>query len=260
SMGQYFRILQEKIKMASKMNDSVPFTRISSGCLEEYKSQYPNVYQKGALIGMCLDIQLRKLSGGRMGTQELMRELAKSYGEDRPFRDDELFDKITALTYPEIGAFFKKHVDGPDPLPYAEVLGMAGLRYEPQYRSEVLAFGHAEMKPHPVTGRLQIVGTDNMDKFGQRLGYEVEDELVSFDGKPVNPGNSEDIFARYQAEHRAGDIIKAVVRRPDGKGKYEEKVLKAKAMRIELQDTHLIRIDPQATPEQLAVRKAWLGH
>ena len=41
-----------------------------------------------------------------MGTQELMRELAKSYGKDRPFKDSELFDKITALTYPEIGKKF----------------------------------------------------------------------------------------------------------------------------------------------------------
>jgi len=31
-----------------------------------------------------------------------MADLSKTYGKNQFFKDDELFDKITALTYPEI--------------------------------------------------------------------------------------------------------------------------------------------------------------
>ncbi len=48
SKDQYFRMIGQKITMANFMNDSVPFTEISLGCLDKYKSQYLNVYQKGA--------------------------------------------------------------------------------------------------------------------------------------------------------------------------------------------------------------------
>lgn len=259
SKEQYFRILQQKITMAQFMNDTVPFTVMSAGCLDRYKSQYLNVYQKGALIGMCLDIQLRKLSGGKVGTQELMRELAKSYGKDRPFKDDELFDKITALTYPEIREFFRKYVEGSIPLPYADILSLAGLRYEKVANRETLTLGRAEWKPNPQTGRLKVVDNHAMNKFGQGLGYQVGDELVSFDGEAVNLDNAEDIFAKFQATRKPGYKVRVVVARPDGAGGFEEKNLKAKAVAVKLKGMNLITIDPNATPEQVAVRRAWLG-
>ena len=36
-----------------------------------------------------------------------MRDHGKEYGMNRSFNDDELFDKIAALTYPEIRTFFR---------------------------------------------------------------------------------------------------------------------------------------------------------
>jgi predicted metalloprotease with PDZ domain len=259
SKDQYFRIIGQKITMANFMNDSVPFTDISLGCLDKYKSQYLNVYQKGALIGMCLDIQLRKLSGGTMGTQELMRELAKSYGKDRPFKDNELFAKITALTYPEIDQFFKKYVSGPTPLPFGEILAMAGLRYEPVANREIVTLGKAEVKPNRATNRLRITNVDGMNKFGETLGYMVGDEIVSFDEQAVSLENADEVFSKFQSTRKEGYKVKVVVARPDGKGGFAEKTLKAKAMAVKIKGMNLVTVDPQATPEQVAVRKAWLG-
>ncbi len=67
------------------LND-VPFTDISKFTLDKYHDQYYNVYQKGALIGMCLDIKLRKLSGGKYGVQNLMLDLSKKYGKEKGLR------------------------------------------------------------------------------------------------------------------------------------------------------------------------------
>ncbi|HZX74806.1 MAG TPA: peptidase M61, partial [Cyclobacteriaceae bacterium] len=119
---QYLAEMQTKMTMADRYLDDVPFTELSLGALDKYENQYPNVYQKGALIGMCLDIQLRKLSGGKYGMQNLVADLGKKYGKDKSFNDPELFDEITKLTYPEIGSFLNTYVAGKASLPYAEVL------------------------------------------------------------------------------------------------------------------------------------------
>lgn len=255
----YFRIIQQKITMANFMNDTVPFTVMSAGCLDKYKSQYINVYQKGALIGMCLDIQLRKLSGGKMGTQELMRELAKSYGKEKPFKEGELFDKIVALTYPEIGTFFKRHVAGGTPIPYGEILAIAGLRYEPVANRETISLGKIELKPNPATARMVVVGTSGMNKFGESMGYQVGDELVSLDGIAIDMQTWEETWVNYQNSHKPGDKVKIVVARPDGNGGYTQKNLKAKALGVKIKGMNVVSIDPNASAEQIAVRKAWLG-
>src|SRR5690606_5302881 len=65
SPDEYLDVLREKILIAETFNDSVPFTDISKFTLSQYKDQYYNVYQKGALIGLCLDIKLRSLSEGK---------------------------------------------------------------------------------------------------------------------------------------------------------------------------------------------------
>jgi predicted metalloprotease with PDZ domain len=259
SQHEYFRILQQKITMSSFMIDTVPFTEISAGCLDEYKSQYLNVYQKGALIGMCLDIQLRKLSGGKMGTQELMRELAKSYGKDRPFKDDELFDKITSLTYPEIGTFFKKYVNGPTPIPYAEILAMAGLRYELVANRRSVDIGKVKLLPNKVTGRMRVASTDGLNAFGRKLGYQVGDELLMIDGQKVTLDNSEELMAKFE-NHKEGDKVKIVIMRPDGNGGFAEKTLKGKTIGTPVRGMNVVSVDPNATPEQIAVRRAWLGN
>ncbi len=259
-LDQYLRIVQQKITMAGFMNDTVPFTVMSAGCLDKYKSQYMNVYQKGALIGMCLDIQLRKLSAGKMGTQELMRELAKSYGKDKPFKDNELFDKIVSLTYPEIGVFFKKYVAGSTPIPYAEYLAMAGLRIEAVANRETITLGKVGYRPNRATDRMQITNVDGMNKFGESMGFMKGDEFVSLDGKPVTVENWEDQWTAYQNSHKEGDKVKMVVARPDGKGAYTQKALKAKAVGVKVKGMNVVSQDPSATAEQIAVRKAWLGN
>ena len=45
------------------------------------------------------------------------------------FQDEELFDVITKLSYPEIGTFFEDYVAGSKPLPIEEYLAETGFQY-----------------------------------------------------------------------------------------------------------------------------------
>jgi predicted metalloprotease with PDZ domain len=123
----YDRIAQ-KIERAKSYNDSISFTQMSKNVLvEPYKDQYANVYEKGALIGMCMDIIIREQSQGEKGILWLLKELSKEYGMNKPFKDDELFDKIVTLTYPEIRSFIDDHIKGNQPIEYETFFNKVGL-------------------------------------------------------------------------------------------------------------------------------------
>jgi predicted metalloprotease with PDZ domain len=120
--------IAEKIEQTKRLDDTMPFTTMSANVLKSpYKEQYLNVYQKGALIGMCIDIIIREKSNGEKGILNLMQQLSKEYGVHKAFNDEELFAKITALTYPEVGAFLSTYVSGPTPIPYELFLAKVGV-------------------------------------------------------------------------------------------------------------------------------------
>jgi predicted metalloprotease with PDZ domain len=124
----FYERIMEKISNGMGYDDTMSFTTMSKNILEEpYKENYTNVYEKGALINMCLDILLRELSGGEKGVRWLMKELSSKYDENTPFNDPDLINEIIAMTYPEVSSFFDMHVLGNEPIPYDQYLEKVGL-------------------------------------------------------------------------------------------------------------------------------------
>jgi predicted metalloprotease with PDZ domain len=124
----FYARMMEKISNAMGYDDTMSFTTMSKNVLEKpYKENYTNVYEKGALINMSLDILLRELSDGEKSVRWLMRELSSKYDVNTPFNDPDLIDEIIAMTYPEVADFFNKHVVGKEPIPYDQYLGKVGL-------------------------------------------------------------------------------------------------------------------------------------
>jgi len=110
---EFFKRLTRKIERSYIFDDHMSFTEMSKNILKEpYKKNYENVYYKGALISMCLDIIIKEKSSGEKGVLEVMKFLSDRYGAKRPFLDEELIDVYTAFSYPEVGEFLKKYVVG----------------------------------------------------------------------------------------------------------------------------------------------------
>lgn len=125
---EFYIALLDKIKDAKKYDDDISFTFMSENIIEEkYKVNYPNVYRKGALIAMCMDILMREESNGERSLLSLIKELNKKYGENTPFKDDNLIIDITEMTYPSIGNFLQSHVVGNTPINYQEYFDKVGL-------------------------------------------------------------------------------------------------------------------------------------
>lgn len=261
---EYLDVLREKILTAETFNDSVPFTDVSKFTLTQYKDQYYNVYQKGALIGMCLDIRLRQLSQGKYGLQNLVANLSKKYGKKKPFQDAKLFDEITAMTYPEIGEFLKKYVGGSEKLPLKEVFELVGVNYIESFISPELSLG-LESDAVTITQadgspKLAIAKTEALNAQGKALGFQEGDVLLKMNGEPI-PYNDEfrDFFTRQQQSLQVGKPLSYTVLRKNEAGTQQEVELKANAIVVEREVKHLLGWNEQATPEQLALRKSWIS-
>lgn len=254
---QYFNVLSGKMRNASNYKDDLSFTEMSKGCLKEYKDQYTNVYEKGALIGMCLDVQLRTLSNGKMGIQELMTELAKEYGKDKGFEDDVLFDKIVSLTYPEVGQFFEKHVIGGEPLPIKELVANAGINYYPSKKVKSLSpLGGISQRNVGFDGAsFFIATTDGLDVFGtEMIGFREGDKLLEWNGQALSIQTINTVLGTYIQSVKEGDDLTIKVKRGE-----EEVELTTKLTKVEVEQDHVFELDPKASDKQIAIRKAWLG-
>ena len=128
SVDEFYIEMSHKINVSKYYDDTMSFTEMSENITEmPYSKNYGNVYMKGALIGMCLDILIREGSNGSRSLISVMKELSLKYGENKPFEDDSFIDELTALTYPSVGSFLKTYVEGTTPIPYQEVLAKVGL-------------------------------------------------------------------------------------------------------------------------------------
>ncbi len=254
----YLSMLREKILYMKGQKDNLPFTEMSADVLVKYKDQYQNVYNKGALIGLCLDVKLRQLSNGNYGTQNLMKDLAKTYGKNVSFKDDELFDKITALTFPKIREFFTKYVEGPEPLPLSEVMNSVGIMFNDSEKVKSINLGNVALSFNPETKRLFVANTNNMSEFGKKVGYEVGDEFISLNGKPLTMETVQEVIGDFRENAKEGDPFEVVLMRKNNKGEFVEKKLSAVLEANESIMTNVLRLVDNPTEAQLKLREAWL--
>lgn len=251
---EFYDRLTEKITTSRNFDDTVPFTVLSENILdEEYSPSYYNVYLKGALIGMALDIRLRELSNGESGILDLMKELSQKYGKDRPFQDDQLISDIVALSYPEIQTFFDTYVTGSTPIPYNQFFEKAGL--EEQKAEVQTGYLMNKQVPYvdadPSTKQIFFRKNIGFNSFLDAMGVRGGDVLKSINGTEYNLDNIYALLAATQALQE-GDAIEMQVEREG-----EVITLEGTVFPPTEEITKLVERE-NPSEEQLALRRAWL--
>lgn len=233
----------------SKEYPDVSFTEMSRNILwKEYKDMYPNVYQKGALIGFLLDIRLMELSGGKMGLRELMLKLKEKYGPSKPFKDERLIDDIVALSYPEIRQYFDDHVIGDKPLPMKEYCSKIGWSYFEEKMDTVLSFGNLGLTFNEKEQQFVISEADNANVFGLREG----DVILSVNGKVITVENyGETLDPLFVVEEPQTVNIKY-------KRSSEVYSAAGKPFKVAKLKRNILVEDPNATPQQKQLRQQLL--
>ena len=213
---EFYERMAGKIANADKMNDTMSFTEMSKNVLQEpYKSQYLNVYEKGALIGMCIDIIIREQSNGQRGILDMMQKLSNIYGPKQPFNDDELFAKVVELTYPEVGDFLRTHVSGTTPIPYAEYFAKVGVTNAMQRKPSQTVFLKGQT-PYITVGadgkEIMVIPGIELNNFMNELKIQGGDVILGVNGKPYNVENIYDLVMGSMS-WKEGDPITVKVRR-----------------------------------------------
>ena len=214
----FYSRMEEKIKNASKMNDKMSFTTMSENVLKKpYKEQYLNVYEKGALIGMCIDIIIREKSNGERGILDLMQKLSNEYGSEKPFDDAELIPKIIQLTYLEVGEFLKTYVVGETPIPYEQFLAKVGItKSKKQIPANVFTKGNTPyVTIRPNTKQIVVINGMKPNNFLKNLGLVGGDTILEINGTPYNLDTIYEMIMTSQSWKEDDDISLKIDR--DGK-------------------------------------------
>ena len=219
SADEFYERMNGKIRNAATLNDTMPFTEMSANVLvEPYKDQYLNVYEKGALIGMCIDIIIREKSNGERGILDLMKKLSKEYGTEKPFDDEALFAKITSLTYPEVGEFLNTYVAGKTPINYDFFYAKMGVT-KSKVQKPINPFLKDQSTPYitvnPTTKEISVIPSTELNDFMTNLGIKGGDIIVSINDVKYNNDNVYDMVMESQ-NWKVDDPITVTISR-DGK-------------------------------------------
>jgi len=258
SPSDFTRDIERKILVSKFYNDTLPFTEMSKYALGKYEKQYQNVYEKGALIGMCLDIKLRQLSGGSYGLIDLLHELAKKYGAERSFLDEELFDEITTMTYPEIRDFFAKYVEGSSKLPYKEFLSIVGIDFGGGAQEKEFSLGSQGINFDMKTKRI-FVESGDIDEFGKSIGLKQGDQFTKINGKALEVSKIQSTLNDFFTKAKEGEDVEIEVARTDSDGSEKLVTLKGKMKMVTAEGKPEVKLAKNPTDEQLRLRKAWMG-
>ncbi|MBT8292095.1 MAG: peptidase M61 [Eudoraea sp.] len=254
--ADFFTRIVDKISNSKSYDDEMSFTTMSRNILENpYKGNYANVYEKGTLLNMSLDIRLRDLSNGEKGVLWLMKELSKKYDDDTPFEDDEIIDEIVAMTYPEIRSFFDLYVRGNTPLDYDEILASVGLMTtDTQERTGYFLDGEIPFIDIDMNNNdaIFIRSGIELNTFFTDLGAQGGDTIQSIDGMPISLESIRPIIGQsfgWTSDRQ----ITMVVKRGE-----EELTLQGKVGTPTLRVTTIVPIDSLENSPESELRKAWL--
>jgi predicted metalloprotease with PDZ domain len=216
-------------------------------------------YLRGDLLGWLLDYEIRTRTGGARTLDQVMTLLLEKHGLPRPgFTESELKAAFETVAGGDLTDFFKRYVSGNEDIDFNAYLNRAGLQLNRAYKTETPYAESQTDKP----GSLGIRTRNNVDRVivshviaglpAYEGGINANDELVAIDGIRIHAGNTSERI-NILNELRAGQRVTLTVFRRE------------KLMSFELTaavkpfDRYTITELRDANPEQIALRRSWLG-
>lgn len=249
TLPAYLTDVQKKLTIDDQLDKDYSLLKLAlTSYTPEGQQQYYNIYNRGALVAMLLDIRLLELSGGKRGLREVINELSKEYGPNKAFPENEFFNIFVAKTYPEISSFFENYIKNAEPLPVASYFSKLGINYiEAQPTgNKVKALGYSFAAPGGVISAVQV----NEDM--QRAGLQNGDAVIALDGAEITLATANQVLSKL-ATLNIGDSYTLTIKR---NGEQKDVVCQIQGQEETLK--HLFTVNEQATPQQIALRQAWM--
>jgi predicted metalloprotease with PDZ domain len=203
-------------------------------------------YDKGAALGLLLDLAIRHETGNQRSLDDVMRTLYRRFYQEkqRGFTDAEfrqVCEETAGAPLPEIFDVYASTVREVD---YAKYLAYAGLDVDLSVVPVGAAWGAATQDQ----GGVAVVSGVEWDSPAARAGVSEQDELLALDGIRVTSRS----IAEAMASRKPGDHIKLLVSRR-GSVKELDVTLGASAQRA-----FKITVASHPTPLQSATLAGWV--
>jgi predicted metalloprotease with PDZ domain len=166
-------------------------------------------YDKGALLGLLLDLEIRKRSGGAKSLDDVMRYLyAEFYKKNRNYGPADFQKACELMAGGSLEEFFSKYVRGKEELDYNAALEAAGLRLETSAAADAKVYFGADVvqEDDRLMVRRVYAGSPAYEH-----GLNAGDEIVAFD----NMRATRDFFNARMAEKKPGDLVNLTIFRFD---------------------------------------------
>jgi predicted metalloprotease with PDZ domain len=210
-------------------------------------------YDKGALLGLMLDLEIRRRTAGQRSLDDVMRALNENYAKkDRGFPEAGFQKVAEQVAGGSLAPFFADYVAGVKELPLEETLRGAGLTLgakdppEDEADREDLDTVDTGLLTREEGGRL-VASSVYIGGPAAAAGLNAGDEVLALDGLRVRAAD----FAERLRDFRPGDAVEFVVFRDN----------RLRSFRVVLAPpAALLSIKPVAQPTQFQrqLYRGWL--
>ena len=207
-------------------------------------------YDKGALLGLLLDLEIRKRSGGARSLDEVMRYLYNEfYKKGRNYTPQDFQKTCELMAGGSLEQFFARYVRGRDELDYNGALNAAGLRLDTNDDAAVTSAQQFLGASLVQEGERLLVRNVIAGSAAYEQGLSAGDQIVAWDGMRAS---LEFVLARL-SEKKPGDVVRLTIFRFDD--------LRVQDVKLGALNAANYRILPvgQPTEQQKQVYQAWLG-
>lgn len=202
-------------------------------------------YNKGELLGIALDLAVRRASRDQASLRELFQWMNRNYAKKGRFFSDSggVREAAEAVSHSDLGWFFTKYVTGTDEIPWNDFFGYVGLRVV-EGKSSIADAGFVATRNFdgPMT-----VGAVTAGGEAERAGLQVGDTILEINGAAAGQDSSQEI-----SRLNSGDTITLKIRGRRGEREMKWKVASREQVTYELKDVENVGKEARAR------RAAWL--
>jgi predicted metalloprotease with PDZ domain len=212
-------------------------------------------YNKGALLGMLLDLEIRSATHGEKSLDDVMRVMYRKFYESpatsyylhgRGYTENDILDAVNQVSGTDFTPFFQIYVAGTAPLPYNAVLAKAGLVLHIATSSKAPPSMGVLVEPVDTGVKIFAVGPGGG---ADRAGLSRDDVLISVDDQSLATESLADRLSIYPA---GAKVLLEVERHEDRHFMYVQ-------LDPPQPDEYSITDLPGATEEVVKIRQGWLN-